>query len=294
MTLRNKLSTRLFLLLSLLLLPVLACSTLTGDGGEGETAIELIEPVQSTSDDLQEEDGKSDALEVEVPAASNGEDGEQPADSQQEVAEPTESEAAVESEGEGVVSAEPDKDSGDIQEQIVGALRSATEVDSMRLHIITEELTSGLVTEVTLSFIRPDRYQMSSEGVELIIIGDTTYMSTGDGQWLTLEGTEMLNTVESTLDAFAGADIIEERQSSIDQSEINFEGKETINGIDTLVYSFNEGFDEAEFAGSVRMWIGEDDGLLYRQEVESSITGVESRILMEFEYGADVTIEPPV
>ncbi len=292
MTINNRLSIRLFLLLSLLLLPVLACSTLTGDGGDEEAAVELVEPAQSALDDLQDSGGETETVEEEVPA-SEAEVEEEVAEPQEEVAEPAESEAA-ESEGEGAGSAEPDQASGDVQEQIAGALRSATKVDAMRMHMVTEDLANDLVTEVTLAFIRPDRYQMSSEGVDLIIIEDTTYMSTGDGNWLTMAGTEMLSTVELTLEAFAGAEAIEERQSLLAQSEVNYEGKETINGVVTLVYSFNEGVDVAGFGNSVRMWIGEDDGLLYRQEIENTIAGAESRILMEFEYGDAVTIEPPL
>jgi outer membrane lipoprotein-sorting protein len=291
------------LLIILLALPALACQTLSGNGGEDEVAVEIVEPAQSVQEDVQEGAGESEAVEIEEPPSEledeSQEAEEAPAGPEEDSQEAEEAQGVTEDQeeetGDGAeVSAEPEKDSGEIKDEIVTALQSTREVDSMRMHMVTEDLTSGLVTEVTLSFVRPDRYQMSSEGVEFIIIGDTTYMSSGDDQWLTLQGTEMSETVETTLDAFAGTDVIDERQQAITQSDINYEGKETINGVDTLVYSFNEGFEEAELIGQVRMWIGEEDGLLYRQEIENAIAGAETRIYMEFEYGADVTIEPPV
>lgn len=276
--------THLILLIILLALPALACTTLTGDGDQDEPAVETtgsepaeaVEPEQEKASESQEQPATTDTDSGEQAAVVDDDAGEQ--------------QTAGDSDGDAAA----EKTGGDAKENIISALRSGLDVDSMRLHIITEDLSSGLVTEVTLAFVRPDRYQMTSDGAEFIIIEDTTYMNSGGGDWLTIEGTDMTSTVESTLEAFAGANVIEDRQNSLSQRDVNYEGKETINGVDTLVYSFDEGLEGTAISGGIRMWIGEDDGLLYRQEVESKIGDAESRMIMNFEYGAAVTIEPPV
>jgi hypothetical protein len=266
---------RLILLIFLLALPALACTTLTGDNDESEPAADTGSSDQAAAVDSEEQSASSDV----DGSGESGAAGDQ--------------DSAQGSGDAGEASGGAEKSGGDARESIISALRSGLEVDAMRLHIVTEDFGSGLVSDVTLAFVRPDRYQMISEGVEFIVVDDTTYLKGPDGEWVTLPGTEMSSTVDATLDAFAGLNIIEERQDTLSQRDVNFEGKETINGVDTLVYSFDEGLPGAGISGLIKMWIGEDDGLLYRQEVESKIGDQESRIMMEFEYGAAVTIEPP-
>jgi len=266
---------RLILLIFLLALPALACSTLTSDNDESEPAAETGSSDQTTKADSADQPAAPDADDSGEPGAAG------------------DRESAQDSDDTGKASGGPEKSGSDAQESIISALRSGLDVDAMRLHIVTEDTASGLVSDVVLAFIRPDRYQMISDDIEFIVVDNTTYLKGPDGNWTTLPGAEMTNTVEATLDAFAGAAVIESRQDSLSQRDVNFEGKETINGVDTLVYSFDEGLPGTGISGLIKMWIGEDDGLLYRQEVESKIGDQESRILMEFEYGAAVSIEPP-
>ena len=272
---RKSFLSRLILLIFLLALPALACSTLTGDNDESDPAADTNSSGQPAVADPDDQSASSDADD------SGGSDA------------AGDRESAQDSDDAGKASGGPEKSGSDAQESIISALRSGLDVDAMRLHIVTEDTASGLVSDVVLAFIRPDRYQMISDDIEFIVVDDTTYLKGPDGNWTTLPGTEMTSTVQATLDAFAGAAVIESRQDTLSQRDVNFEGKETINGVDTLVYSFDEGLPGAGISGLIKMWIGEDDGLLYRQEVSSWIGNQESRIMMEFEYGAAVTIEPP-
>jgi len=266
---------RLILLIFLLALPALACSTLTGDNDESGPAAETGSSDQTAAADSDDQPAAPDADDSGEPGAAVNQDSSQDSGNADEA-------------GDG-----PEKTGGDPRESIVSALRSGLEVDAMRLHIVTEDMGSGLVSDVILAFVRPDRYQMKSDDIEFIVVDNATYLKGPDGNWTTLPGTEMTNTVEATLDAFAGLNVIESRQDTLSKNDVNFEGKETINGVDTLVYSFEDEVPGIEFIGLIKMWIGEDDGLLYRQEVSSWIGNQESRITMEFEYGAAVTIEPP-
>jgi hypothetical protein len=275
MNFRKSFESRLILLIFLLALPALACSTLTGDNDEGEPAAETASSDQAPAADSDDQPAALDADGSGESDAAGDQDRDQDSGDADEA------------------SGGPEKTGGDPRESIISALRSGLEVDAMRLHIVTEDMGSGLVSDVILAFVRPDRYQLKSDDIEFVVVDDTTYLRGPDGNWTTLPGAEMTSTVEATLDAFAGAAVIESRQDSLSQSDVNFEGKETINGVDTLVYSFGEGLPGVGISGLIKMWIGEDDGLLYRQEVESKIGDQESRILMEFEYGAAVTIEPP-
>ncbi len=258
---KNSILPRLFVLILLLSLPALACTTLTGDAEESDPRVET---------------GNSDQ-------PGNADSEEQPASTE------ADSSGAQDAAGEH----ESPQDSDNARESIVSALSSGLEVEAMRLHIVTEDVGSGLVSDTTLAFIRPDRYQMISAGGEFIIIEDITYLKGPDGKWITMPGTDMAGTIEASLDAFAGASVIDERLNTLSEDNVNYEGKESINGVDTLVYSIDEGLVGTGISSQTMMWIGEDDGLLYRQELSNKVGDNESRIIMDFEYGAAVTIEPP-
>jgi hypothetical protein len=260
---------KIFILLLLLALPALACNPLSGAEDEvAENASALVE-------------GIVDAVEEQTDAAQE--------DNPDEPESTVDEEASSES-GSGDSTSPSGSES---PEDITGALRSTLTVDAMRMHVSSEDLNSGVLTEVTLAFVRPDKYHMSSEGVELIVIGDTTYLGTPDGEWIETPAS-MSSTVEETLLAFVSDEAIDERLNdfSSDWSRVNALGIEKINGVEVRGYEYQEAATD-QFSSLVRMWIGVDDGLLYRQEIEGNIAGIHSRTLMDFEYGDDVVIEPP-
>jgi hypothetical protein len=266
---------KMFILLLLMALPALACNPLSGAEEEvAENASSLVEGIVEAVEE------QSDAAQEDAPVASDA-SLDSPA-----VDEATDAGQAEEAASSG-------SDSGESPDAITGALRSSLTVDSMRMRIASEDLDSGLTTDVTLAFVRPDRYQMSSEGVEIIVIGDTTYLGTPDGEWVETPA-NMSSTVEEALLAFVSDDAIEERLDdfSSDWSRVNSLGTEKINGVEVRGYEYEENSTD-QFSSLVRMWIGVDDGLLYRQEIETDVAGIHTRTLMDFEYGVDVTIEAP-
>jgi hypothetical protein len=274
---------KLFILLLLMALPALACNPLSGAKEEvaenAATFVEgIVEAVEEQSDAAQEDesvasDSSLDSSNVDEVTAAGQED---------------ESTSSGSDSGESSPSAV-----GESPEAITGALRSSLTVDSMRMRIASEDLNSGLITDVTLAFVRPDRYQMSSEGVEIIVIGDTTYLGTPDGEWVETPA-NMTSTVEEALFAFVSNEAIEDRLEdfSSDWSRVNSLGTEKINGVEVRGYEIKDNITD-QFSSLVRMWIGVNDGLLYRQEIESEVAGIHSRTVMDFEYGDDVTIEAP-
>jgi hypothetical protein len=262
----------------------MACNPLSGADDEAEEIAATV--AESIANAGQE---AVDALEESKSAESDSEVAESIAP------EESTSEEAVQSTSAEQDSEEPASSEGDKSpEAIADALRASLTIDAMRIRIISEDLTNDTTTEVTLAFIQPDRYQLSSEGTEIIVIGDTTYLGTPDGQW-TETPVDMTDMVEQTLASFVSQDAIDERLANVDDnwSNVRTIGREEVNGVETIGYEYNE-TAVAQFSGLVRMWIGVDDGLLYRQEIESKVGDLQTRTLMEFEYGDDVTIEPPV
>ena len=274
---------KIFILLLLLALPALACNPLSG--AEEEVAENAAALVEGIADAVEEQ---SNAAQEDEPVASDSSQDKPAVDEATEAGQADETASSASGSGESSSSA-----GAESPDAITGALRSSLTVDSMRMQITSEDLNSGITTDVTLAFVRPDRYQMSSEGIELIVIGDTTYLGTPDGEWVETPA-NMSSTIEEALLAFVSDAAIEERLAGVssDWSRVNSLGTKKINGVEVRGYEYEESATD-QFSSLVRMWIGVDDGLLYRQEIEGNIAGIQSRTLMDFEYGDDVAIEPP-
>jgi hypothetical protein len=266
MTISSIIPTRKTLVILILFaLPVLACNPLSGADEEAEEiAAAVAEGIatagQEAFDALDEED--------------SAETGEQSSEEQ---------------------SSEEQSSTGDESpEAVAEALRTSLTVDAMRIHITSEDLTNGVISEISIAFIQPDRYQMTSEGTEIIVIGDTSYLGTGDGEW-TESPVAMTDLVEQTLASFFSPEAMDVLLETVDEdwSKLRSLGREEINGVETQGYEYEEN-SVAQFSSLLRMWIGVKDGLLYRQEIESDLGGLQNRTLMDFSYGDDVTIEPPI
>ncbi len=261
MTISSIIATRKTLaLLILFALPVLACNPLSGADDEAEEiAAAVAEGIATAGQEA------FDALDEEDSAETEEQ------------------------------SSEEQTSTGDKSpEAVAEALRTSLSVDAMSIHITSEDLTNGVISEVSIAFIQPDRYQMSSEGTEIIVIGDTSYLGTGDGEW-TESPVAMTDLVEQTLTSFFSPEAMDVLLETVDEdwSKLRSLGREEINGVETQGYEYKDN-SIAQFSSLIRMWIGVKDGLLYRQEIESDLGGLQNRTLMDFSYGDDVTIEPPI
>jgi hypothetical protein len=272
MTFRSLFSARKTVLLLVIAMPALACNPLSSVEEEADDiATAVIEGISNASEQAAEALQDNEAASSDSSESAAADD--QPSQSDQaDTSEPSDEEAGVS------------------QDMIAEAMRASLGIESMRIRVIIEDLTNGVTTEVTMAFIDPDRYQLSSDGLELIVIGDTTYMGTPDGEWVETPS-NMAGTIQESLASYVSEEAIEQRLNE-DWSNFHSLGTEVINGVEAAGYEFEERV-LAQYLGIVRIWIGVEDGLIYRQEIENEISGIDNRTTLEFEYGDSVTIEPP-
>jgi hypothetical protein len=179
--------------------------------------------------------------------------------------------------------------------EIAEAFRSSLTVDAMRIIIINKDGRTDTTTSMSLAFVRPGRYEMISDDAEIVVVDGTSYYRTSTSEW-SESPADMVSTVEQTLQAFVSEEAIEARMQdpSNDWDNLKSLGTDTINGNEVRGYEYESEIPGTDIYSIIRMWVGTDDNLLYRQEIEGNLDGFESITIMEFEYGDDVTIEPPI
>jgi hypothetical protein len=260
----------LLLFFLLAALPALACSTITGSDEDeaGDVVVETTEVAEA-------EPVEAPTQEVEAP--------------------PTEAPETAPTEEPTAAPAEESSGGGDSLADIFSAQRSGLEVDALRIHMIAVDSATGDTSETTLAFVKPDRFSMSSPEFEMIVIGETTYIKDESGAW-TEAPFGMGEMFGETMNAFTDEDtvnqLIEDLQVGI--SALESLGEETINGHQTKVYQYSatNAFDSSAVFTTV--WIGVDDGLLYRQAMEVESGDDQGSMTFEYEYGEDVSIEAPI
>jgi hypothetical protein len=178
---------------------------------------------------------------------------------------------------------------------IFQAQRSGLNVDALRLTMVNEDLGSGVTTSSIFEFVRPDRFHMASEGFEIIIIEDTTYIKDESGNWLE-SPVPMSDVLEGTINAFTSEEAVDELMQDLEVTIDNVQslGQETVNGKETDVYEYT---NSSRFDDSIvynKIWVGADDGRLYQQQIETESAGVSGRTTITYEYGSDVVIEAPI
>lgn len=266
----------LFLFFILAALPALACTTFLGSG-EDEVDSVAVEPtivVEAEATVPAEVPTEEPAVATEAPTIA-----------------PTEEPTPVQEED-----AEAGGESGfSSLESIFRAQRSGLEVDALRMTMINEDLGSGEAVSSTFEFIKPDRFHMASEGFEIIIIEDTTYIKDESGTWVE-SPIAMGDMFEGTIDAFTNEEAVEELLQDLEVTIDNVQslGQETVNGKTTDVYEYTAASSFDESIVNNKIWVGTDDGLLYQQQIETESEGVRGRVTITYEYGSDVVIEAPI
>jgi hypothetical protein len=266
----------LILFFILAALPALACTTFLGSGeDEGDSvAVQPTIVVEAEATVPAEAPTEEPAVATEAPTTA-----------------PTEEPTPVQEEG-----AEAAGESGlRSLESIFQAQRSGLAVDALRMTMINEDLESGEAFSSTFEFIKPDRFHMASEGFEIIIVEDTTYMRDESGTWIE-SPIAMGDMFEGTIDAFTDEAAVEELLQDLEVTIDNVQslGQETVNGKTTDVYEYTAAslFDESIVYNKI--WVGADDGLLYQQQIETESEGVRGRTTITYEYGSEVVIEAPI
>ncbi len=178
---------------------------------------------------------------------------------------------------------------------IANAFRSGLSVDSVRIAMTNTFLDTDETDTIILEYIRPDRFHMVSNDLELIIIEEKTYIKGEDDSWIE-SPFGMNEVVEPLLDSFLNEatvdDIVSEMES--DAGAYQYLGEESLEGTQTRVYEFSSPSLLSDEPDRITIWIGVDDGRIYRQEVESDDADGRILVILEYAYGEDVVIEAPI
>ncbi len=259
---------KIAILFMLLALPALACNPLSG--ADEETAENASALASNLVDAVKEQAQEIEGVETLSEDSASG----------------SEETSGSSSSGTG---------SSEAENEIAEAFQSSLTVDAMRIIITTKDGRTDTTTNMSLAFVRPGRYEMISDGAEIIVVDGTSYYRTPDGEW-SESPADMVSTVEQTLQAFVSEEAVEARMQdpSNDWDNVKSLGKDKINGNEVRGYEYESEIPGTDIHSIFRMWVGTDDNLLYRQEIEGNLDGFESHTIMEFEYGDDVTIEPPI
>jgi hypothetical protein len=279
---RYGISNPIWLIVIILVLAAIACGSSGGEDKISDTSEESAQVEKQAETESSANEEANDSSEEFV-------------DDQTEEDEPASSSAGdVESSDQESAEMEPKSD------EVMQA--DFEDIQAMQVTMAAENLDTGEIMEASYSFVQPDRFLANLVGLETLVIGDTSYTRISQGEWAEqalLPAGITQNAVEEMTTGFLGQAAIYELLDDPGESGLSQSGEETVNGVDTLVYTYDGGISSplaGIIHGEVKVWLGKDDGLLYRQEVVNSTDsglGPRSKSIIEFFYGDAVAIEDP-
>lgn len=180
-------------------------------------------------------------------------------------------------------------------EMIKTAHRSGLTVDGVRATIIYDNLTAGDSEALLLEFVRPSSFRMVTDELDLIVTAGQTYSKDETATWL-VSPVEMMDRFDGLFENFINEQYVEARLEELSANiiDVHLIGEESLNGIAVLVFNYSEQPVEDEAPVHTSLWIGAEDGLLYRQVTAHNFDNFEHQITTDFEYSDTVRINPPV
>jgi len=139
-----------------------------------------------------------------------------------------------------------------------------------------------------VDYAAPDRYRVSyldakGAAMEMIIVGDQTYIKEGDTWKKAPAGHNPTPTLRNSFS--------DEVLKSL--SDVKFEGEQTLDGKPTLVYSYKLVTLVGNFPVTSKMWVAKNSGLPVKSYVENP-SGVLKNTTTTYDTESPVTIEPPI
>jgi hypothetical protein len=140
-----------------------------------------------------------------------------------------------------------------------------------------------------VDYAAPDRYHVmylggTGAGMELIMIGNVTYMKAGD-KWTKMAASANAR-IPTLRDSFT-----EEGLKTL--SDVKFDGDDTIDGKPALVYSYKNVTPVGNYPFTSKIWVGKDSGLPMKIFVEYS-NGMLKEMTVNYDTESPVTIEAPI
>jgi hypothetical protein len=188
--------------------------------------------------------------------------------------------------GSGGGSASGSSGGSDPKADIVAASKKFIELKSFSAK------TEGMgQTEIKsqIDYVAPDRYHVmylggTGAGMELIMIGNQSYMKSGSGSWSKMPGDA--KAIPTLRDSFT-----EEGLKTL--SDVKFEGEETVDGKPALAYSYKNVTPVGNYPFTSKMWIGKASGLPVKIYVEYT-NGMLKNMTVNYDTESPVTVEPPI
>lgn len=140
-----------------------------------------------------------------------------------------------------------------------------------------------------VDYLAPDRFHISylggtGAGMEIIYIGNQTYMKTG-GKWSKTPG-DSNASIPNLRDSFT-----EEGLKTL--TDVKYEGEETVDGKPALAYTYKNVTPKGGYPFSSKIWIGKGTGLPLKIVVDYT-NGVLKQMTVNYDTESPVTIEPPI
>jgi hypothetical protein len=180
-------------------------------------------------------------------------------------------------------------------ESILAAHRAGLAVEALRATITNENLSSGESGSLLLEFVRPNSYRMVNEELELIVAAGQTFLMDKTTNWLISPG-EQTERFEGLFDPFTDEQFVEAQLEALSMNieDVRLVGEEPLNDILSQVFTYSEQPAGDEAPVQTTVWIGSEDGLLYRQVITFVLNNENYQHTTAFEYSDSIHVEPPL
>lgn len=179
-------------------------------------------------------------------------------------------------------------------DDISGAYRARSNANALRVVTVIENLTTRDRQVSSIAFIRPGSFHVLKEDFEIIITEGQTYSKEKGANWF-VSPREDTSKLGQIFDPFLENETVESeiRRLRLNAKDLIYAGRESFDGKEVQVLTFSWKNSNSESERQVEVWLGDEDGLLYRQVEEYSLNGEQIRKLSSYRYGSDVEIDPP-
>ncbi len=172
--------------------------------------------------------------------------------------------------------------SGVPREDIIAASKRFSDQNSFTAKM---EMSGSNKMNMDIEFVAPDRFHVkNSASMEFIVIGKDTFLKS-NGSWKKFPA-NMGDSISKMRDAFT-----EEGMKSL--KDVEFAGEESVNGKSALLYKYKGETVKDANAYNSRLWIGKDNGLPLKIEVEYPGGGLVKQMTTNYDYETKVSIDPP-
>ena len=155
-------------------------------------------------------------------------------------------------------------------------------VKSFKANMVSTGLPTGSV-QMTMEVLTPDKFHVTTSGLEMIMIGKTIYMKIG-GKWQ--------KVASSTID-LSLIDPSKYAAGQVTTSDVKFVGMDVVAGTPTLVFTYKSTVKgPPAVTSNNKIWVGATDSL--PRKMESSPKAGQLTTITYTDYNSDISIKVPI